>query len=132
MAQESLQSARVLLGNGSARPAASRTYYAGYQAATAMLHQNGGLMPPTINGVQREGWGHEQTPDLLVDHSSNLPLRRRKSEMSSKLKTLYRLRISSDYISRDKVAVADVSEAISMAGQIVKAAEICVLSGGVA
>lgn len=116
----------MLLDDNNLSPAASRAYYAAYQAATSMLHQNGGLTRPVINNVSREGWRHDQTPDLIVDHSNRLPLKRRKNELAGKLKSLYRLRLSADYISNDTVGSSAVQSALSDAGQIVKAAEVCI------
>lgn len=60
MAQESEKAARLAEADGCLRSAASRYYYAAYQAATALLLYRG-LTPP----AEREAWSHENTPQLM-------------------------------------------------------------------
>ena len=57
MARESEQAARLAEDGGCPRSAASRYYYAAYQAVTALLLYRG-LTPPE----GREAWSHEDTP----------------------------------------------------------------------
>ena len=57
MARESLMATDAALAVRAWRPAASRAYYAAYQAATAMLI-HAGVTPPKIGKELREAWPH--------------------------------------------------------------------------
>jgi len=123
MARESLDAAKLLADRDKPRPAANRAYYAGYQAATALIHQNGTEIPPTVDGEQRESWSHTDTPTVLINNTRRLPLNGHRNRLAGNLSELYRLRVSADYISTDRIVSVD--DAISQAGQLLKIAETC-------
>lgn len=93
MARESEQAGRLAEDGGCPRSAASRYYYAAYQAATALLLYRH-LTPPE----GREAWGHFDTPALLQDQlraltrSADL-----RNDLTRRLRELYRLRLDADY-----------------------------------
>ena len=93
MARESEQAGRLAEDGGCPRSAASRYYYAAYQAATALLLYRG-MTPPT----GREAWNHVDTPMLLQDQlraptrSSDL-----RNDLARRLRELYQLRLEADY-----------------------------------
>ena len=107
MARESEQSARLAEDGGCPRSAASRYYYAAYQAATALLLYRG-LTPPT----GREAWGHEETP-LLVQSQLQALIRSRDSrnDLSGRLSRLYKLRLIADYRGTLGVPTNRIAEA---------------------
>lgn len=107
MARESEEAARLAEAGGCLRSAASRYYYAAYQAGTALLLYRG-LMPP----VDREAWSHEETPALLQDQLRTL-IRSRdgRNDLADRLAGLYRLRLIADYRGTRAVAAAQVARA---------------------
>lgn len=60
MARESQEAAQQAEANGHFRSAASRYYYAAYQAVTALL-----LYRRVPTPEDRQAWSHDQTPDLI-------------------------------------------------------------------
>lgn len=93
MARESEGAARLAEAGGCLRPAASRYYYAAYQAVTALLLYRG-LTPPT----EREAWNHVDTPQLLQDQLQTvIRSRSRRNDLAQRLADLYRLRVVADY-----------------------------------
>ena len=93
MARVSEEAARLAEAGGCLRPAASRYYYAAYQAVTALLLYRG-LTPP----VEREAWGHDETPALLLDQLRTvIRSRDKRNDLAKRLVDLYRLRIIADY-----------------------------------
>jgi uncharacterized protein (UPF0332 family) len=105
MAQQSYNAAVVLSNDKDfVRSAASRYYYAGYQAMTALLLYSG-QTPPIVDGVERESWNHDVTPQMLLDNL-NLILRERNSryQIRSKLQELYKVRIYADYAGSQPIA----------------------------
>ncbi len=93
MARESEEAARLAEGAGCLRSAASRYYYAGYQAVTALLLYRG-LTPP----IDREAWNHEDTPYLVEAQMSPLVKnRQQRKDIVFRLRALYRRRIAADY-----------------------------------
>jgi len=107
MARGSLEAAEDHLVQSRLRDAASRFYYAAYQATTALLHYRG-LMPPQ----GREAWSHDDTPDLVLDQlASFLASRDVRRRIARTLRELYEVRIQADYhasadINRDVVTRA--------------------------
>jgi len=88
MAREASETAQMAEAAGHLRSAASRYYYAAYQAATALLLYQG-LIPPI--GV--EAWSHTLTSVLLNEGTANLiATRSRRSDLAARLGELYRLR----------------------------------------
>ena len=68
---------------------------------TAILHYRR-LIPPD----GREAWSHEETPELLVQHLSVVMADRdRRNDLRSRLRILYKVRVSADYISADDVTM---------------------------
>ncbi len=107
MAWESEEAARMAENGGCLRSAASRYYYAAYQAATALLLYRG-LTPPT----GREAWSHEETPALLQDQLQTLIRSRdRRSDLANRLTELYWLRLSADYRGARPVVAAQIVKA---------------------
>ncbi len=107
MARESEEAARLAEAGGCLRPAASRYYYAAYQAATALLLYRG-LTPP----LGREAWNHEDTPALLQDQLRTLIRSRdKRNDLAARLVDLYRVRIIADYQGRRVVSLSRLAEA---------------------
>lgn len=112
------QKAAQQLENEEYRSCASRIYYSAYQAMTAILLYSG-CIPP----VDREGWNHEITPDLIVDQC--MPMiksRESRKDMASRLKTLYKMRIVADYIGNDTIDEVSVKKAMRDGNFLVKVA----------
>jgi hypothetical protein len=104
MAQESEVAAGLLAGNGIFRPAASRYYYAAFQAATAMLHYQGKLAPPIIEGIRWEHWGHDKTPKMISDNLKEIiPSQVKRRDLRGKLELLYRMRLFADYATQEVI-----------------------------
>jgi len=107
MARESEEAARLAEAGGCLRPAASRYYYAAYQAATALLLYRG-LTPP----LGREAWNHEDTPALLQDQLRTLIRSRdKRNDLAARLVDLYRVRIIADYQGRRVVSLSRLAGA---------------------
>ncbi|MDQ2687344.1 MAG: HEPN domain-containing protein [Armatimonadota bacterium] len=107
MARESERAAHLAESAGCYRSAASRYYYAAYQAATALLVYRG-LTPPAT----REAWSHPDTPILIKTELRTLiPSRDRRNDLAARLKTLYALRVSADYAASRTVR-ADQAAAV--------------------
>jgi uncharacterized protein (UPF0332 family) len=107
MARESEEAARMAEVGGCLRSAASHYYYAAYQAVTALLLYRG-LTPP----LDREAWSHEETPALLQDQLRTLIRSRdRRNDLATRLKQLYRRRLTADYQSAKTVTAAQVIKA---------------------
>ncbi len=107
MARESEEAARLAEAGGCLRPAASRYYYAAYQAVTALLLYRG-LTPPE----GREAWSHVDTPQLLQDQLR--PLIRSRSgrnDLAQRLTDLYRLRVAADYEGAEIIGTSRVQRA---------------------
>ena len=99
MARESALAAEKAADAGLSRSAASRYYYAAYQAISAVLLYLR-IMPP----VDREAWSHESTPDLLIDHFAPvLKDKWRRRRMAERLRKLYKIRVDADYVSANEV-----------------------------
>lgn len=119
MARESEEAARLSEAGGCPRPAASRYYYAAYQAVTALLLYRG-LTPPT--GC--EAWSHEETPALLQDQLQALIRSRdRRNDLAARLSELYRLRLIADYRGTRSVVATQVAKAGRDARFIVRVAD---------
>ncbi len=107
MAQDSERAARLAEADGCLRSAASRCYYAAYQAATALLLYRG-LTPPQ----DREAWSHTETPELVA-HECAPVMRSRDTrvDLRRRLRNLYALRVRADYQPSRGVSTGDVAEA---------------------
>ncbi len=115
MAQGSLAAAQALGPLGEFRSAASRAYYAAYQAATALL-----LYTKRVPPEGREAWGHEATPDLLNDTpSAVLSLTTRRS-LTKRLEELYQVRLVADYRGEEDVTAAALRDTVRSAAFIIK------------
>ncbi|MBC8143049.1 MAG: hypothetical protein H7Y38_16615 [Armatimonadetes bacterium] len=98
MATDSLVAANRLYAAQS-RSSVSRYYYASYQGVSALLLYVGATPPEG-----REAWAHELTPDLLVEHLRTvIPRTGRRQDLANRLRRLYKVRVSADYISADDV-----------------------------
>lgn len=116
MAREASETAQMAEAAGHLRSAASRCYYAAYQAATALLLYRG-LAPP----INREAWGHLQTPILLKEETETLITSRgRRNDLAARLRELYELRITADYRAERRITQSQINVARRDAGFIVK------------
>lgn len=123
MARDSLVAAKLLEIEGNLRSAASRFYYAAYQAVTATLLYRG-LNPPVIDGEPREAWSHADTPDIFVDQLIPIVRNRdRRNDVARRLRDLYRLRVDADYSAHTAIEAQLVATARRNAGFIVKIVE---------
>jgi len=119
MAWDSFNAGEVLQSEGLVRSAASRYYYAAYQAATALLVYRGLTLPQ-----DREAWSHEQTPELVLDELAPvLRERDRRFGIHKRLRTLYRLRVAADYRTTRPVDDEDATAARREAGYILSVAD---------
>jgi len=118
MARSTSAAAEKLRTDGYPRDAASRFYYAAFYTATALLLYRG-LTPPQ----EREGWSHEQTPELVMDELVPvLPDRDRRYGLYKRLRILYGLRLTADYRATRPVNDEDVTRARRDAGYIMSVA----------
>lgn len=117
MAHESEQAARLAEDGGCPRSAASRYYYAAYQAATALLLYQG-LIPPE----GREGWTHLDTPTLLRDQVRTIRSRDSRCDVAARRVDLYRLRLRADYQGDEPVQADQLPEAGRDARYVLKVA----------
>ncbi len=116
MAREASETAQLAEVAGHLRSAASRYYYAAYQAATALLLYRG-LIPPA--GV--EAWSHFLTPTLLGEETQTLiKSRGRRTDLATRLRDLYELRITADYRAEGEIAQNQIAAARRDAGFILK------------
>ncbi len=123
-AQESSKAAHACLAAGCIRSSVSRSYYAAYQAATAVLDCSGQLTPPTVAGQLRESWPHEATPYLVKTHLKKMMRQdHMRTQMASRLGELYKMRVDADYLSDAVISDAQARYARRIAGMIVKLAD---------
>jgi hypothetical protein len=107
-ADDSLIAGRIT-EQAASRSAASRYYYASYQAATAILLYLG-LTPPGVqaDGEMRGAWNHALTPVLLESSvervGANATARR---ELRRKIALLYKVRIKADYHPAERIERID-------------------------
>ena len=107
MAREFEEAACLAENGGFLRSAASRHYYAAYQAATALLLYRG-LTPPT----EREAWNQVDTPQLLQDQLQTvIRSRSRRNDLAQRLADLYRLRVVADYEGSEFIGAGRVQSA---------------------
>ena len=101
-ARESSKAAQIAEAGGCSRSAASRYYYAAYQAVTAMLHYRRVAIPE-----DRQAWSHDQTPSLINEQLEPfLKSRDKRKDLAKRLERLYKTRIIADYMA-DKSIRAD-------------------------
>ena len=112
MAKESLRGAQAAMQVQAWRSSVSRSYYAAYQAATAML-LHAGERPPIVEQRRRGSWSHVATPEMVKENLKGL-MRDRRSRLraADTLKSLYRLRVQSDYVSGGAVAASEAGTAL--------------------
>ncbi len=90
------------------RSCASRIYYAAYQAVTAVLLYRRLPTPP-----DREGWSHEATPDMIIEHWSPYISRKyERRDLARRLRRLYTLRLIADYTSTQIIDAPSVRSAM--------------------
>ena len=119
MARESSETAQMAEAAGHLRSAASRYYYAAYQAVTALLHYRGAAVP-----AGRQAWGHDQTPDLIVDQLAPLlKARDKRKDLARRLERLYKTRIIADYLADQPLRVGGLQAIRRESNYIVKVAE---------
>lgn len=119
MARESEEAAQRAEADGHFRSAASRYYYAAYQAVTALL-----LYRRVPTPEDHQAWSHDQTPDLIREQLGPLlRLRDKRNDLAWRLERLYKTRIVADYIA-DRTLSADSLKIVRRdAGYILKVAE---------
>jgi uncharacterized protein (UPF0332 family) len=108
--------------------AASRFYYAAYQAVTALMHSRG-HHPPQIDGVQREGWTHEDTPFMVENMLKPVLTQGQRRQVAGDLRKLYRFRIYADYAGERGITGAQLEKIRMMSGRIVKVAQEILIDG---
>lgn len=119
MADDSLRAAR-LFQSEYLRSCSSRLYYAAFQATTALLHYRGGLTPPTVDGEQWEHWGHDKTPDIVVDHLSSSLTRNERFLLRKSLRELYKNRLYADYSGSDAPTAEDIRALYKVSANVVR------------
>lgn len=115
MAHGSLAASKLLIDGGQFRSSASRSYYAAYQASSAVLLYMG-TTPPE----DREAWSHEATPGLLRQRLGPVLTRSQCFDMARRLGLLYKLRVEADYISIDGAESKTAAAALKDASFMVK------------
>ncbi len=119
MARESSETAQGAEADRHLRSAASRYYYAAYQAVTALLHYRGATVP-----AGRQAWGHDQTPDLIVDQLAPLlKARDKRNNLARRLERLYKTRIIADYMADTPIRVEGLESVRRDSNYILKVAE---------
>lgn len=120
-ANEAMKAARVCLRRGHNRSAVSRAYYAIFSAATYRLRQLSALGTPPLD---REHWGHERTPFLLQQHLGGTMDRQTLNEVTARLCSSYRKRITADYetsmVVNETTAERCVADAEAVLNELLK------------
>lgn len=114
-ADDSLDAAGLLHQRGHSCSAASRAYYAAYQAVTAVL-----LYAKQRPPAGRDAWSHEVTPELLRTTRMSFLDQNKRYNLSARLSVLYKLRITADYEMRAVIGEAASATALKDAHFIVK------------
>ena len=119
MAQESPETAQLAEAAGYFRSAASRYYYAAYQAVTALLHYRGVAVPEG-----RQAWGHDQTPGLISGQLTPLlKARNKREDLAQRLERLYKTRIIADYLATQPIRAGTLQLIRKDSNYILKVAE---------
>ena len=119
MARESSQIAQIAEAGSFRRSAASRYYYAAYQAATALLRYR---MVPLPEG--RQAWSHDLTPALLYEQLEPLlRARHKRKDLQKRLERLYKTRIIADYMANTPVTAESLKSVRRDSNYILKVAE---------
>ena len=112
-ARENLEAAERLLGGDPCpNAAASRAYYAAYQACWEMLRRRG-IEPPEVRPEKRY-FPHRELPGLTLRHGVL------DTEAASDLRFLETARVSADYDDVGSLDVATARTAIECAAGIVR------------
>ncbi len=114
-AVDSLDAAGLLQQREHFCSAASRAYYAAFQAATAVL-----LYAKQIPPAGYEAWRHKETPELLRATQMSSLDQNKRYNLSARLSVLYKLRITADYEMRADIGEAASATALKDAHFIVK------------
>lgn len=119
MAREASETAQMAEAAGHLRSAASRYYYAAYQAVTAMLHYRKVATPEG-----RQAWGHDQTPTLIQQQLEPLfkPINKRR-DLQRRLERLYKTRIIADYVANIPLRAESLRSVRRDSNYILKVAE---------
>lgn len=119
MAQDSSETARIAEAAGHLRSAASRYYYAAYQAVTALLHYRGVAVPEN-----RQAWSHDQTPNLIVEQLAPLlKSRDRRRDLARRLERLHKTRIIADYLADIPLQAGSLESLRRDSNYVIKVAE---------
>lgn len=118
LARDSETAARNAEAEGHLRSSVSRYYYAAYQAVSAVLLFRG-ITPPT----GREAWSHAVTPQMIKDHLQRfLPSTTDTEKSANDLSTLYKLRVSADYVTSDQIGSQEIADARQYAEAVIQIA----------
>lgn len=119
LARESSETAQMAEAAGHLRSAASRYYYAAYQAVTAMLRYRGIAVPEN-----RQAWSHDQTPGLIMEQLEPLlKARSKRNDLARRLERLYKTRIIADYMADTPLRVEGLESVRRDSNYILKVAE---------
>ena len=120
MAQESARAGAAARDAGYFRSSVSRSYYAAYQAMSALLLYRK-LRPPQRAAERRESWSHAAVPELIREHLAALvPGKAVRNDMAQRVAALYRMRISADYLSSHRVTEHHAAIAEKNCGWLLK------------
>ena len=116
MARENQSAAKRLLAAGCYRSAASRAYYALYACVTDVLRGR------TSFG-DREGPGHDDSPDMLYDYCTKLSENER-SLFSTVIYQMYQRRITADYRPSQTLGETQARESLIWVERIMRSFEV--------
>ena len=119
MAREASETAQIAEAAGHLRSAASRYYYAAYQAVTALLHYRGVAV-----SEGRQAWSHDQTPGLITEQLTPLlKARNKREDLAQRLERLYKTRIIADYLATQRIHAGTLQAIRKDSNYILKVAE---------
>ena len=119
MAREASEAAAEAEASGHMRSAASRYYYAAYQAVTALLHYRGVAVPEG-----RQAWSHDQTPGVITAQLTPvLKARDKREDLAQRLERLYKTRIIADYLATQPIRAGTLQLIRKDSNYILKVAE---------
>ena len=101
------------------RSSVSRSYYAAYAAATAVLHRAKMKMP-----VDRESPPHHGLGSRLSDGLGKGASVSRAREVRKYMSVLYKYRLAADYSARETVDGRTARDALRLAGALLRRCEV--------
>jgi uncharacterized protein (UPF0332 family) len=94
------------------RSAVSRAYYAAYSRVSASLRESGLAM-----SADRDGPSHATLPGLVENNLTIMRVQDRPG-VSSRLRTLYALRLTADYFPSVPVGESDAQQALHLMAEV--------------